>query len=382
VIRKFEKAFTEYFSGIESFSFWKARVALFALLKSMNIRKHDEVIILGYTCVMNINPIKYLGAVPIYIDIDPHSFNLNPTLLEEHITNRTRLIIAQHTYGFPCEMEPILKIAEKHRIPVIEDCCLAHGSRYKGKLCGTMGIASYFSFQWNKPLTTGLGGMAITHDSTLTKEMHRFVGREMQSPSRKASSLLYAQRFLYEILNYPRTNALLTKLYRQLVKSNILLGSSDQKEFRPEMAENFITGMSINQARTGLRKMKQISINIAHRKKMKGIYDKLLSDAGFVIPSLPDYIEPSLVRYPIRISNKETALSEAPSAGIKLGSWFESPLHPRETSLSLYNYEMGSCPLAEKATIETVNLPLHLRANEKTAIRTTRFLEKFGSPPN
>ena len=118
----------------------------------MGVTKGDEVVLPGYTCVMNVNPIKYVGAKPIYVDIEPATFNINVSLLQEKITPRAKVIIAQHTYGYPCDMDAIMKIAEKNGIPVIEDCCLALGSRYRGQAMGTFGKAAYFSFQWTSPI--------------------------------------------------------------------------------------------------------------------------------------------------------------------------------------------------------------------------------------
>ncbi|HOL32773.1 MAG TPA: DegT/DnrJ/EryC1/StrS family aminotransferase, partial [Anaerohalosphaeraceae bacterium] len=180
---KFEQSFSAWLNCPYAFSFWKARVALYAILRGLNIGDGDEVILPGYTCVMDVNPIKYVGAKPVYADIEPNTFNMVPDFVEEKITLRTKLIIAQHTYGYPCDMERILQIAQKHAIPVIEDCCLALGSRYKGQLVGTFGRAAYFSFQWNKPFTTGLGGMAITNDSGLAQKIERLYAAEATEPS-------------------------------------------------------------------------------------------------------------------------------------------------------------------------------------------------------
>ncbi len=136
----FEINFANKFSAARAFSFWKARVAMFAILKSLGIGAGDEVILPGYTCVMDVNPIKYVGAKPVYVDIEPITYNMDVTLLEQKITSCTKLIIAQHTYGYPCDMDAIIAIANKHNIPVIEDCCLAFGSTYNGSSFEILGV--------------------------------------------------------------------------------------------------------------------------------------------------------------------------------------------------------------------------------------------------
>lgn len=353
-------------------------MALYAILRGLGIGSGDEVILPGYTCVMDVNPIKYVGAKPVYVDIEPQTYNINPSLIEAKITGKTRLIIAQHTYGYPCDMDRILKIAQKHNVPVVEDCCLALGSTYKGKLVGTLGKAAYFSFQWNKPFTTGLGGMAITNDAQLANKIAALCREKLVQPNVKDVLMLSAQLFVYRAFIYPRTTALAQSLFRFLTKKGIVVGSSSTAEYIPTMPDDFFKGMSGVQVCSGLRQLKKLSANIEHRKQMARLYDTLLAEIG-VKPVQYDtkIFDPVLVRYPIRVRNKEKALHDAASAGVELGSWFECPLHPIETPLATYDYTPGQCPEAEKASREVVNLPLHPRAGEATARRTVQFIQKY-----
>ena len=332
----------------------------------------------GYTCVMDVNPIKYLGAKPVYVDIEPNTFNMNVELLEEKITSNTKVIIAQHTYGYPCDMDAIFAVANKHGVTVIEDCCLAFGSKYKGKTVGTFGKASYFSFQWNKPFTTGLGGMAITSDTELADKIEKLCREEMQKPGSKEVFMLAAQLIVYRTLIYPRMTALAQSLFRWLTKKGIVIGSSAACEFEPVMADDFFKGMSCVQAGSGVRQLAKVDGNIAHRKEIAQFYDQLLQEKGWAGRKYDaSVMNPVMVRYPVRINEKVKALEQAASAGVELGSWFECPLHPIETPMNMYNYEIGMCPEAEKAAKEVVNLPLHPRAGRKTAERTVEFITKF-----
>jgi len=111
---------------------------------------------------------------------------------------------------------------------------------------------------------------------------------------------------------------------------------------------------------------------------MAQLYDELLMSRGWRSREYNrDVLEPVMVRYPVRITEKQKALDQAAKAGIELGSWFECPLHPIETPLASYDYKVGMCPEAEKASIQVVNLPLHPRANEKTVERTVEFITGF-----
>ncbi len=253
---------------------------MYAILRAMGVKEDDEVILPGYTCVMDINPIKYLGARPAYVDIEPNTYNIDANLLEKAITPRTKVIVAQHTYGYPCEMDAVLAIANRHGIPVVEDCCHALGSTYKGKMCGRFGVATYWSFQWNKPFTTGLGGMATVNDEELACKVSDLCEQHLQNPSAKAAWVLAAERAVYRTVIYPRTTALATNLFRWLTKKGLIVGSSSMAEFTPVMAEDFLTGMSGGQGRSGLRQMRRIEKNIAHRRRMAGLYDQSAARGG------------------------------------------------------------------------------------------------------
>jgi perosamine synthetase len=377
-VTRFEQVFAAWLGATHAFAFWKGRVALYAILRALGVGEGDEVILPGYTCVMDVNPIKYLGARPVSVDIEPVTFNHDPALLARSITQRTKLIIAQHTYGYPCEMDAILDTARRHSIPVVEDCCLALGSKYKGKMCGTMGVAAYFSFQWNKPFTTGLGGMVTTSDDALAARLQEVCDAELAPPPAKAALMLALQRMVYRALIYPRTTAMATALFRWLTHKGLVVGSSAEAEFSPVMPDGFFTGASAGQARAGLRQMRRLEENLAHRRAMRKVYDDLLREAGWTVSAIPEALDPILVRYPVRVADKARAIAEAPGCHVELGTWFECPLHPIETPLEKYDYSSGLCPVAERACRETVNLPTHPRASVRTARRSVAFIAAVG----
>jgi len=249
---------------------------------------------------------------------------------------------------------------------------------YRGERCGTFGLAAYWSFQWNKPFTTGVGGMATTDDDSLAEEIRKLRQAEMQPVGAKASAVLACQRLVYRTTIWPRTTAVATSLFRWLTKKGLVIGSSSTAEFEPVMPEGFFTGMSPGQARAGLRQIRKVDANIAHRREMRGVYDELLKEAGWRVPDLPDYMDPAMVRYPVRVADKEKAIAEAPGRGIELGTWFECPLHPIETPMEKYDYHNGMCPVAEQACREVVNLPTHPRAGQRTARRSVAFVTDIG----
>jgi perosamine synthetase len=377
-LERYQRAFAETLGAEQAFGFWKGRVALYAILNALGIGEGDEVILPGYTCVMAVNPIVYLGAKPIFVDIDPATYNLDPNLVERAITANTRLVIAQHTYGNPADMGALSDISRRKGLPIVEDCCLAFGSTYEGRSVGTFGIASYFSFQWNKPYTTGLGGMAVVNDAQLAGKIAAVRDAEAVRPSAREVGMLWAQHTVYRALIYPRTTALAQTAYRYLTRLGLVVGSSTCQEYTPTMARDFFKGMSATQARIGLRRIHQAHRYQAHRMRIAALYDRLLSERGWPVFKPTPGSDAVLVRYPVRVSDKQRALESAARHFVELGSWFECPLHPIETPMEAYGYHSGMCPHADRACVETVNLPTHYRAGAATARRSVEFLTTIG----
>lgn len=169
---KFERAFALYCNAKSCAVCGNGLDALFLILKSLNIRDGDEVIVPANTFIATALAVTYAGATPVFVDPDIQTFNINPELIEEKLTSRTKAIIAVHLYGQPADMDKINKIARKYSIPVIEDAAQAHGAVYKGKKVGTLGLAAGFSFYPGKNLgALGDGGCVVTDDEELAQQV-------------------------------------------------------------------------------------------------------------------------------------------------------------------------------------------------------------------
>lgn len=377
-VTAFEKTFAEWLGVRRAFAFWKGRVAMYAILKAMGVGEGDEVILPGYTCVVAVNPSKFLGATPIYVDIEPATYNIDPEAIEAKITPRTKTIIAQHTYGYPAEMDAILAIAEKHGLPVIEDSCLAVGSTYKGRKTGTMGVAAFWSFQWNKTFTSGIGGMATTCDRDLASKIERLQAEEAVRPHLRECAMLTLQRGVRKAVLFPKTFMLLQAAFRWMVHRKLMVGSSATSEYEQQRAPEFFKIMGSGQGRCGCREVRRLDENLARRRHMADLYDRLLAEIGWPRPPLPEHIAPALVRYPVRVADKKTALALAAERRVELGDWFERPLHQALVSLDVYDYHSGMCPEAEKAAREVVNLPMHRRVRERHAREAVNLIREIG----
>ncbi|MBC7334373.1 MAG: DegT/DnrJ/EryC1/StrS aminotransferase family protein, partial [Actinobacteria bacterium] len=170
-IEKFEKKFADYHRVKEAVSTSNGTTALHLALKSLGIEKNDEVIVPVLTFAATANAVIYCNAKPVFVDIHPKYWCIDPQKIEEKITEKTRAIIPVHLYGHPCDMDWITDIAEDHGLYVVEDAAESHGAEYKGKKVGTFGDIACFSFYGNKIITTGEGGMCITNNEELAKEM-------------------------------------------------------------------------------------------------------------------------------------------------------------------------------------------------------------------
>lgn len=166
-IEAFEKSFSEKTNVKYATSVCNGTVALHVALLSIGIGKDDEVIVPTFTYIASVNAIQYTGATPVFVDSDLNTWQIDPQDVEDKITNKTKAIIAVHLYGQSCNMEQLKKIAEKHKIFLVEDCAEAFGTTFKGQHVGSFGDISTYSFFGNKTITTGEGGMVVTNNETL-----------------------------------------------------------------------------------------------------------------------------------------------------------------------------------------------------------------------
>ena len=170
-VNEFETSFSKYLEGGFATSVSNGTVALHLALLALGIGKGDEVIVPVFTYIASVNAINYVGAKPIFVDADPKTWNLDINLVKEKITPKTKAIMAVHLFGAMNELSKLIEICNKNKIFLIEDTAEAFGSRYKGKLAGTFGDISTFSFFGNKTITTGEGGMVFSKNKTLISKV-------------------------------------------------------------------------------------------------------------------------------------------------------------------------------------------------------------------
>jgi perosamine synthetase len=169
-VQEFEEKFSGFIGKKYGIATSSGTSALQIAMKSLGLGKGDEVITTPFTFAATTNSILFTGAKPVFADIDERSFNLNPDLIKEKITDKTKALVVVHLYGNPCEMGKILRICRDHNLKLIEDCAQSTGSAFGGRNIGSFGNASCFSFYPTKNMTTGEGGMILTDNSEIERK--------------------------------------------------------------------------------------------------------------------------------------------------------------------------------------------------------------------
>ena len=367
-------------------TFWKGRVALYAILKGLGVRQGDFVLVPGYTCVVVPAAVHFLGANPLYADIDPETYNVSLSQItpfySEWGRGRIKAVVIQHTYGLPAHVAPIVAWAKERGIAVIEDCAHAVGSRCKGldgkwRAVGTYGDAAFFSSQWSKPFTTGLGGWAVANDPQVAQRIREFHAADCVAPAVQEVARLAVQLAVYHAVVWPSLYWMAMRSFRLLARSGVFVGSSTETELAGVMPNDYAKRMSRLQEWVGRRKITSLRRVLDHRRRLKQQYDDALAAAGLPVLRIPMDADPVLLRYPIRVANKERVLAEACRLRIELGDWFDHPLHPKGANAAILGWRDGICPEGERAAREVVNLPMHSRISEREVEQTVQLVRPF-----
>ena len=170
-VRELEEAFRRLTGAPYAVATCNGTAALHTILLGLGIGRGDQVLTTPLSCIASVNPILFQGAEPVFVDVEPRTYNLDVGQVESRITPRTKLILPVHLFGHPVDMDPLVEIGARRGIPVVEDACQAVGARYRGRPVGSIGHAGYFSLYTNKTVTSGEGGMIVTGDAELCQRM-------------------------------------------------------------------------------------------------------------------------------------------------------------------------------------------------------------------
>ena len=357
MINNFKNKILGHLNTDKIYFYWKGRVALYALLKSIEVGKGDEVIIPGFTCVVVPNAIKYLNAIPVYVDIEKHTLNPSLEHFKKAITQKTKVIIVQNTFGLSTQVDEISEFAKSKNIFTIEDCTHGFGGTFKGKPNGSYCDAAFYSTQWNKPFSTGIGGFSVVNNEKLLPKLKE-INKHLIKPSFKDTTVLSALLFARKYILNSATYWQLRKLYRWLSKHHLVIGSSGGEELSGlKIPEQYFKGIGNIQVKQGTKNLKNFHNILKIREENAIKYTKFLKKNKKYHIQEELNSNHSFLKYPLLVTNRNLFEKKAEKAKIQLGDWFCSPIHPVNNNLKLWDVDTNKIPVAYEISKQIVNLP-------------------------
>lgn len=352
----YEKEFAAICGVKHGISFGAGRMALYAILEALGIAEGDEVIIPAFTCVVVPNAIMYRGARPVYVDIEPKSFNIDVEKIEAAITPRTKALYAQHTFGVPCDLTALREIGKRHHLPIIEDAAHALGAVYQGKPVGSCTEIAFFSTDHSKVINTHLGGMVTTSDDALADRVRKI---QAAAPSLgKKNNRRIMGSFLFEyFLFMPYAMWIGAKIHIVLIRLGLIFFFPDELETQKPTEYPYPCRLSALQAKLGLSQLKGLERNLRHRQKIAQYLEQKLGWYGL---KSDDVKMSSWLRYSFLVQSR-TRFERMLRKRFDLGIWFTSVVSGREDHFEAVHYQPLSCPVAEYVAQHIVNFPTHMR---------------------
>lgn len=317
----FERATADYCGAKYGVAVSSGTAGLHLLCLAAGVKPGDEVITSSFSFVASTNCILYCGARPVFVDIEPHTYCMDPERIESAITKATKAIIAVDVFGHPADWDPIVAIAERHGLAVIADACESLGSTYRGRPTGPFGIGGVFAYFPNNQVTTGEGGMIVTDDDAVYR-----VCKSLRNQGRdEGDSWMGHSRLGYN--------------YR----------------------------MDELSAAVGLAQMSRIHQLLERRSRVAGWYTEVLSrDDRIKTPSVARYAKMSHFVYVIELLSsheREAVMASLEQRGIQTRGYF-APIHKQKYIADLFGAQQPSLPVTERIAKKTVALPFHNRLSK------------------
>ncbi|KKS98567.1 MAG: degt/dnrj/eryc1/strs aminotransferase [Candidatus Gottesmanbacteria bacterium GW2011_GWA2_43_14] len=375
-IKEAENRFRKNFNTDGVYSFNSGRSALYFILEALGIGDGDEVIIQAFTCVAVPDSILWRKGIPVYADID-ESLNIDPKLLEQLITRKTKAIIVQHTFGLPAKINEIKKITQKYKIVLIEDCSHALGLEIGGKAAGKWGDAASFSFGRDKVISSIFGGMAVFNNLS---------GKQAIVIKQKYGQLkMPGNKWIGQQLMHPLLFSLVLPLYRlglgklllfAALKIGLISRPVERKELNGGRPDRYPSRMPNALAVLLLNQLDKLHEYNGHRRLISEIYQREL--AGMKKTKLPPELPGAVfLRYNILHPEAKKLLRFFKLEGIILGNWYQSIIDPIGVDLKKIGYRKSCCPKAEIAAETSLNLPTYPNMKEADAVGIAVKLRQY-----
>lgn len=348
-----------------AFAFSTGREALQAVLQACGIGAGDEVIIQAYTCIVVPNAIRWLGARPIYVDVDG-TLNIDPALIEQKISPKTKAIIVQHTFGTPADLSRIQALCNKHDLLLIEDCAHALGATSGGKLVGTFGQAAIYSFGRDKIISSVSGGMAITSSQAIADAL-----QIIQQGAAHRPRFWIKQNLLHPIIvplcvrwmGRLKLGEIFLTLAQRMRLLNRVYTPTEKQSMPPTVPyhkmPNSLALLALQQLKEHLENFNQ------HRRMLATTYIDFCLKQGMKFQQAYDNTEAVFLRFTCFVQDPAQIIQSMKTRGYLLGDWYHSVIMPQPEHYVQAGYLAGSCPKAEEFAKRSLNLPTHLKMTER-----------------
>ncbi len=332
----------------------------------MQIKPGEEVLIQGYTHISVPNSIIWAGGTPVFVDIDSNTYNMSIEDLKSKITQKSKIILIQHSFGLPHNLDEILQIAHKNRLLVVEDCAHGLGAKYNGKPLGTLGDASIFSFGANKIIDAASGGVMIVNNKKLAALVRKQYNKLTLPPVSWTRGQL-----IFLISNYflkPKFPRLYTFL-RFLKLIPRMLTAEERKGKKPSV---YPALMPESLAKLILKQFSKIDQLNKYREDAALIYFSMLSKKKIKLPlKFPGRV---YLKFPIQVSSADKIIKKAGKKHLDLSRMFGNIVGGADADLVAVGYHLGDCPVAEKVAKNSIDLPVGVLVDEKWAKRIALFI--------
>lgn len=371
-IKKSENYLESYFKTKSATTFDSGRSALHFALKALGVGEGDEVIVQAYTCVVVINAIRWTGAKPIYVDINS-DFNIDVNSLNTKITQKTKVIIIQHTFGVPADLNKILDIAKAHNIKTIEDCAHSLGIKYNNKLTGTIGDIGMFSFGTDKIISCMRGGALITNDENLAEKIKNY---QKDLPHMKLINIWqHAKSYPIFAIGKALYRSGIGKLILATTKAlHITLRIIDNCEKQGQKPKKYPAKMPNIFANILFNQLTDLDEQNKHREKISQIYFENIKNDLLKIPANNNQ---TFLRFPILTDKPQDLMKYLKKHGVIAGNWYNTVIAPHDIDWTKTGYTTGLCTMAEELSPQSVNLPTNRHITEKDALYIAKIVNNY-----
>ena len=334
-----------------AFAFLGGRVALSACIYALDLKRGDEVILPGYTCVVVPNALDFEGVKPVYADIELDTYGLDASLVEEKITSKTKAILLHHLFGLVCrDYEKIIAIAKKHNLRVIEDCAHSAGAVFKNNKVGNLGDLAFYSTEQSKVFNTIQGGLVTTNSEAFKARLEEFYDKALYPDHDRIEKQLY--NVITHYYKYKHFLRCITGKLQDVWHKDKIYDSTTEEEIQGIKPKDYGCKMPAALAVIGINQIKKIDRYNAVRRKNSKRWDAWCDAHGYKKPLVVPDSMPIYLRYPVLVEpDKKRDPSWAyRELKITLGRWFISNIHPSKRLVE-------GCPCADKAVKQCINFP-------------------------